>query len=212
MNKQSLIVVAGFLMVLVIAAAVQAGPIAPPVYAVGNNMMSAAPTQLSFAADATGAHWNIQDSMGRPLYLYQDPSAGPLQKTLTGIDMAGDQFSITEHFRMDHGPAWTDWHEQFVTSSAIWIGTPTLTVDDTGDQYQGVISGDGRSVDFYFSPISAGMTITIDKQFTFSGGAPTKNVMIQQWPTTENVPEPGTFALLAVALAGGLAYAWRKRR
>ncbi|MAE61174.1 MAG: hypothetical protein CMJ49_07440 [Planctomycetaceae bacterium] len=178
--------------------------------------------------DPSGEGWTIGDP-NHPMAVHHDPNAGPWTKQLdtSGVSSDGEQdlptttiFRLHEHLQVYHGPAWTDWHEEILTSGWGWDdGTlalaPMMEVmrpDDTGFiPAPGLeIQIHGPALWFFFDPLPAGTLVNIWKDLvqlntnTEGSGGSIKadgpfpsTIDVRQYPT---IPTPAGWGAGAVLL------------
>ena len=215
--RSALRVCLSLLVVSVIATAISAsaqsssiGPNLPP----GLTSYGYSVAQDPYAPSETAWFFGTADS---PISFYYDPQAGAWQKILTG---AGDldqyqEVNILEYVKIGSGESWTDWHEAVTTPDFI-LDTDHddsfYTIDGGVQQYTGITFGPGdTSLSIVFpSALPVGTVILIHKELEYRGEDTFNNdqnaITVNQYAS---VPEPSTWALMGIGLAG---FVLRRRR
>jgi hypothetical protein len=172
----------------------------------------------------TSGGWVVESPTGGNQDVYYDPKAGPWIKTLNlgAPAVIGKIYTLQELLHVGNGPdglapGWTDYHEEIRTPG--WTWNP---IGPAGEQWgfnaQGwignwtyVIPVGNKQVDWTFNPPLPFCTnLSITKYLVYDGtGDPQAPVVVAQYPT---IPEPGTLALAAMAVAALGFWFWRRRK
>jgi hypothetical protein len=225
MNKrqQTILAVSILGALALVSATAAAGPVETFIPA---GQGAGSPFVSSYAFTDENQGWTVENSFYHRTSVYLDPNAGPWHKYLETPDSGfevGGVYMLKEVLMVRDGgtgyTSWTDYHEQILTPGWEWYEDPfgvawSFTSNQSGLTAAHKIDGKFLNVDWTFSPQANTNTImTITKFLRYNGeGSPFERLVVAEYPTATAVPEPGTFALLAVALAGATAYVWRKRK
>ncbi len=160
----------------------------------------------SFATGTPASGWVVVDPSGTPIPVSLDPTGSQVWgKTFTGPN--GGNFSypamspplpVTEMLTVAPTLPWTDWHEDVLDPSWVWVN-PAVLVNNV--QIFPTITGVGTSsLSFFFTPaLNVGDLVIIHKELQYQG-VPGMTFIgtlgINQYPT--GVPEPAALAMMGI--------------
>ena len=152
-----------------------------------------------------------------PVALSYGAAAGVWQKQLSGAGQLDtyQEVNLLEYVKIGANPPWTDWHETICTPGFIWGYDPDdtfYTINGGAAQTAGIVyNADYTTLTFNFSaPLPVNTVILFHKELQYMGADTFDNnataVVVDEFAS---VPEPATWALMGIGLAG---LAFRRRR